>query len=77
MEDAIVVNSDEAVSIEYAVLREYYAIKGKAYRLGSQSLLSDDQGRSFDRLDVTILGPDNTETTESWYFDVTYGFDNL
>lgn len=80
MEDAIVVNSDrndEAVSIEYAVLREYYAIKGKAYRLGTQFLLSDDQGRSFDQLDVTILGPDNTETTESWYFDITQGLGNL
>lgn len=77
MDDAIVINSDrndETVSIEYAVLREYYSIKGKAYKLGLQSLLGDDQGRHFDKLDIIILGHDNTETTESWYFDITQGF---
>ncbi|NWF97039.1 MAG: hypothetical protein HXY34_12930 [Candidatus Thorarchaeota archaeon] len=61
-----VTNNMEAVSAEYAYLRQRYGTRNVDWKLVCQYLLQHE-GRTYDRLDIELKGGDKL----SIYFDIT------
>ena len=64
------------VRLEYIILS--LLLKGKEYSLVSQSLFETKAGRKMDRLLVSVKdGPESEAKEESYFFDITAGYDAI
>ena len=65
---------DYYVRLEYIILS--LLLRGKEYKLAFQSLFETKDGRKIDRLLVSVKdSPESAPADESFFFDITAGYD--
>ena len=65
---------DNYVRLEYIILS--LLLRGKEYKLAFQSLFETEDGRKIDRLLVSVKhSPERAPADESFFFDITAGYD--